>query len=707
MRAGVSRRLTALGAGALAAASMVAVASPGQAASAIARAVPGAAAREEGFRLETSTTYRVDPTGGAVHVIHDATLTNNKPNTTSGSYYTEYFLPEYGVPVLAEAVDVRASEGGAALPVRFESTESPRVKFAVADLQPDLRYGHTQTVHLTYDLPKETPRSEAYTRLNEAYATFPVLATGDPGLATVEIVVPKGFEVEIVGDEMQRSERDGQQVYTAAHIADPDSWFANLSARDDSKLLERTVDVGDEEVDVLGWPDDAAWVDFAHEQVDEGVPVLEELIGLEWPATSTIDVVETASPYLYGYAGWYMPFASAIEVGDALDQHVMLHELAHLWFNDRLFEGRWINEALADVLAAAAIGELGGDVPTPEPIDESDPARLKLNDWSDPDLEEGGSDAQEAYGYNTSWAVMQAIADEIGMERLSDVIRAADAGEIAYRGPGVPEEVSRTFDWKELLDLFEEVGGSQKAAGLFERHVVGTDQGELFAARATARERYAALVAAGEGWTPPTSIRLAMTDWRFPDAGSLMDEALAILDAKAELLRLVADLDVSEDLALEDTYEAGKDLDDVAAAADEAVASARVLGDAEDSVAAGAGPLGALGLLFGGAGDELADAHAAFDAGDYDTARDRASDVEEVVDSAPVTALVRLLGLIVLVAAVVLARMAWTARRRRRAEAEAARPVYGPPAPAELEPSEPHGAEGIGGAVDDRGELGV
>ena len=31
---------------------------------------------------------------------------------------------------------------------------------------------------------------------------------------------------------------------------------------------------------------------------------------------------------------------------------------------------------------------------------------------------------------------------------------------MAYRGPGDPEELARTFDWKELLDLFEEVGGS-------------------------------------------------------------------------------------------------------------------------------------------------------------------------------------------------------------------------------------------------------
>ncbi len=79
-----------------------------------------------------------------------------------------------------------------------------------------------------------------------------------------------------------------------------------VSARDDDQLIERVVDVGEREVNVLGWPDDAAWADFAATQVEDGVPVLEDLTGLEWPATYTLDVVETASPYLYGYAGWYL-----------------------------------------------------------------------------------------------------------------------------------------------------------------------------------------------------------------------------------------------------------------------------------------------------------------------------------------------------------------------------------------------------------------
>jgi hypothetical protein len=270
----------------------------------------------------------------------------------------------------------------------------------------------------------------------------------------------------------------------------------------------------------------------------------------------------------------------------------------------------------------------------------------------------------------------------------------------------VPEEVARTFDWQELLDLFEEVGGSTKAALLFERHVVGTDQGQLFADRAAARLRYADLLDAGKGWAAPTSIRLAMSDWRFPAANELMDEATAILETKAELVELTADLDVDDHLALQDTYEAGKELADVADIADEAIAAAHAVGDAEDTVADGAGPIGAIGLLLSGADDELDDAQAAFDDGDYADAEEAAADAEDVVDGAVVNGLLRLLGLVVLVAAVFFGRRLWKARRRRQAEAAAAA-ALAPPTIAELERSETDGAEGVGGAVDDIRELGV
>ena len=318
-------------------------------------------------------------------------------------------------------------------------------------------------------------------------------------------------------------------MFTAEAIADPLAWEVLVAARDDSKLVAKTIDLGPYDVRILGWPDDQEWVDFTAGQVEDGVPVLERLIGLDWPATSTLEVVETASPYLYGYAGWYRPDDSLIEVGDKLDQQVVFHELAHLWFNDDLFSGRWINEAFADQVAAMTIDELGDEAPTPEPVRDDDPGRLALNDWSDPDLQAGVSFDQERYGYNASWSVLHQIVEEIGAERLTEVIEAADAGRPAYLGPGVPEELARTFDWRELLDLLEEVGGSETAADLFEDLVVSDDEAEAFADRLAARARYAELVEAGDGWAPPTGVRLAMTGWRFKTADVLIDQATAVL----------------------------------------------------------------------------------------------------------------------------------------------------------------------------------
>ncbi len=588
----------------------------------------------DGFRIEAMTTYALDP-GKAVHVALDITITNQRPNQVEANGVRTYYLPNFSVPVLAEAVGLRATKSsGTTLPVSVEPSESPRFSYAVVDLQPDLYYPQSQTFRLTYDLPPQAPRSESSTRLNEAYATFVMIAIGDPGLAGVELSAPADFEVELVGDDMQESKRDGRQVFTATAIDAPGEWSVMVSARDDTKLVERVVDVGDQDVKVLGWPDDAAWADFVATQVEDGVPALEQLTGLDWPATDTLDVIETASPYLYGYAGWYVRNDGLIEIGDELDQQVILHELAHVWFNDSLFSGRWINEGFADQSAALAMAAAGVEQPQPEAIAAGDPGRLKLNDWSDPDLQAEVSDDQERYGYNASWAVLDAITDEIGVDGFTKVIRAAEAGEVAYRGPGDPEELARTFDWRELLDLFEEVGGSAEAAGLFQRHVVSEAESADFDARTVARGHYAELLDAGEGWAAPTSIRLAMADWRFESAEELMTAATDVLATKADLLDVVADLDVSEDLALEASYEQATDLSDLAAEADDAVAAAEALRGAEDAEADGAGPLGAVGLLFSSVENDLTAAQDSFEAGDYAAVEEGAAEVEAAMDGA-------------------------------------------------------------------------
>ena len=216
MRWRAGRALAAVTATALAGLSIVVVA-PIEALPPAPRRWPGDRRPPMRFKVETRTTYTLDPAGGAVHVVHDATLTNQKPSNRSASYITAYYLPEYPVLVLSEATNLAATEGGGALPVNLEGTEnhgsrSPRSTCSQISSTDDA------VVPAQLRPAAKAPRSDAFTRLNAAYATFPALALGDPGLTTVEVVVPDGFEVELVGDDMRESERDGNQVFTAADI---------------------------------------------------------------------------------------------------------------------------------------------------------------------------------------------------------------------------------------------------------------------------------------------------------------------------------------------------------------------------------------------------------------------------------------------------------------------------------------------------------
>ena len=452
-------------------------------------ASPAPAQVEEGLRYEAHVVYDLDVAARAVHVALDVTVTNETPDVVSGGVISERYYPVAVVAVLAEATNfVAIKDDGRELGVEIEPTDSELYSFVLVDLAPDLFYPNSQTFRLTYDLPSQAPRSPGLTRINEAFATFTAFVLGDPGITSVQIQMPPGYEVELVGSEMVESEYGGKVIYTADPIADPDAWQVSVAARDDSKLVGHSVEVLDHEVEIQAWPDDQPWADFVDAQLADGLPVLQDLIGQPWPeAADDLTVIETVSPYLYGYAGWYRPDDDVIEIGDELDAIVVLHELSHMWFNSDLFADRWVNEGFAEEFSSRTLEARGEVLPAPEAIDPAAPGAKKLNTWSDPVLRNSLSDEEEAYGYNASWSVMRAVSAEIGVEKMSEVIAVASEERIPYTGDPAPEQFAGPFTWKALLDLMEDVGGSTQAAGLFAAHVVEADDAAVFEERAAAR----------------------------------------------------------------------------------------------------------------------------------------------------------------------------------------------------------------------------
>jgi hypothetical protein len=614
---------------------------------------------DDGLATTGRSTYVVDVAARAIHVAVDLSATNTVPDTARGFTY----FASIGVVTLAEVVDVVATTAdGAPLSVEVEPIDGNDLVAVVRiDLPERLRYQDTQRIHLTYDLPDQGPRASRITRVNPAFVAVIPLPFGDPGAADVTVLVPDGFGVELSDDTPLTSGRAGdQQSFTATAIADPSAFDGTVIARD-LDVLERTATASEHDIEVAAWPGDTEWADFVAGVVEDGVPVLEELIARPWPVDGSLDIVETVAPYLYGYAGWYNPADDRIEVGDELDPHVVLHELSHAWFQFEHFDDRWICEGLAEQVSTRALERLGIAAPSPAPIDPASEGAVRLSDWSTPSLSADISDEQEAYGYNASFAVVRAVADEIGTDGLARVIEAAMDDRIAYRGDPEPEPWTSGTGTRRFLDLLEEVGGATTASALFGAHVLPEADLPILARRAEVRATYDALEAAGADWTPPFAVRLAMANWDFDAAAGLITESQGLLATRDSIAVVASDLGLDLPTDLEVEYEEAHRLGVVATQAKALLDATDDLEAAQAAVDRDRGMLDRIGLLGDDPEDDLEAAFAAFDRADAGDVEAASAAAIATVEGAGRAGLERLAAVAALVLLAAVTRRGWRA----------------------------------------------
>jgi hypothetical protein len=494
-----------------------------------------AAAAEDDLRLTVATTYTVQPEDGVVRVLMDVSATNlAAPRTTSTTVTSFYYdVLEFGLQ--DEAENVRATQGGTRLRVTVEGDDG--FQGLTVRLARRLLYRQTARVRITFNLPGGPPRSNSAIRVGQAYATFYAWAWGDAGRASVRISIPSSYDVERAGERLARTEADGRTILSADSIADPTAWYASIDARRPSQLTRDRLDLGDgQRLTIRAWPEDEEWRDEVTDLMRRGLPVLEDLIGLDWPVEGELSVTEVHTPDLEGYAGVYYTDRDEIEIGEDLDDITILHEASHAWFNDALWSGRWIGEGFADTYAALANDEIGGAGFAPQRADRRDRGFLPLNEWTHPGvIADEETDDRESYGYNASWWLVDALVREIGEERMRAVLDAAEARTIAYVGAPAPETQGGAANWRRFLDLLEEVGGSNKATELFRSWVVSDSQKETLDARADARAEYARLLHAADGWEAPYAVRSKLAYWEFHRLGDVLAEAHELLEIRDEL----------------------------------------------------------------------------------------------------------------------------------------------------------------------------
>lgn len=587
------------------------------------------------LRTESEITYTANVDEGSLDLESRLVLTNLTPDVREGDTITRFFYREIRITVPVTVENFRASSGGQQLShtLRPGGDENEGLFLsAVVDLGRQLAYQETMEILLEYEIPGDPPRSETTFRINPAYIDFAVFGWGDPGLVTVNVVTPNDFAIEFTDSEWDDIRSvEGSTIHTVASIDELEDFVIRVKGYNDSALVRELREVGGAQILIGAWPGDSEWSALVSDTVASGLPVLIENIGLPWRLEDPLPVNESADVALAGYGGWYIQGEQLVELSEWAEPHVVLHELSHVWFNQDLFRGRWINEGLAEVYSRRAAvdaglaeaGELRLDM---GPIDTVEVG--PLNTWVIPDrarLDTEQIRASEEYGYDASQWVVQELTDEIGFEAMSGIFTAADRDLIAYRGAPPPERVDPADDWRRLLDLLEELGDSAVARDLFTRYI--TDEKLTF--RYETRGEYSHLVDEGRGWLPPFYVREPMSTWDFEMATSRIAEARNVLDTRFQVEENLVRLGLTPAGTLEDAYESATDtLGDVQSLADGLVETTDTVVEAAGVVDADRNFLMEVGLFGSDLEAEYQEALDRLEAEDLDAA---AVEAEEVI----------------------------------------------------------------------------
>ncbi|GAB4086633.1 hypothetical protein GCM10028784_32630 [Myceligenerans cantabricum] len=655
-------------------------------------ALPGAALpalAADGLTEESHSRYVYDAKSRTVRATVSTTVRNVKPD--QGRQY--FYWNAHGIPVPKGARDIRATSSGQSLPVRFEPTEDEFTNWAMASFS-NLLYGQSRTIDWSYTIPGDPIRSAGYTRVGKGYATFQAQAVGDPGAVSVEIVAPSSMELTTMAGDFAESRVDGQATWSASSVTDEYGIWSPVSLRNPDQADKTQVDVAGEDLTLLSFPGDKKWTSFVRKKLDEGLPVLEDVIGQEWPG-GLRQIREDVSPEIVGYA-WYDGRREEIVVGEDLDAQLFYHELTHTWVNGDTVEGRWLQEGLTEAVARRVVERTGGKPERPKTARDG-AGSLALSTWTDLSWDFDMDDQTEDYAYTASAAAVEALLAGLDDEELAGIVSAILAGESAYEEPG-----TRSFgvtDWRRLLDLLENRTDAQGAAGTLRTWVLTKQEKAQLAPRADARKAYFALDEADGEWQPPAGIRRAMTTWRFADASTAQDDLGDAVEAAGRVQDAAAAGGFPAPFAVREVYESAMTDADYAQLAETLPRAADVTGEvsaAAQEVVADRDPVTELGelVLFARPAVDLAVQDLA--AGDLEAAAEGAARASRLAGLATWTGILAVL--LALGAVLLVARLVIRGRRRRAARALAvADATPWPPADATVaeEPFAPgeHGAQ--------------
>ncbi len=582
---------------------------------------PAARAADTGLQIVTDTRYTAVPAEKRIAVTIDAVATDTTPDPPNGQYY--YTAARFAVQ--PGITNLSASSGGRTLVSRIVDSSA---EFTTIEVAFGRAVFHAQSISfaVSFDITDPGGRPNRDVRVAGSLVAFPVWAFGTENTAgsTVAVVIPAGYSVTVgAGTLSSASGSGGTTVLTATTIPDPYSFFAYITAERPGAYAETTAPVvlpeGTVSVLIRAWDDDPDWGTQLTSLMTRGIPVLRNLIGLDYEIHGELKVEEAATSRLGDYAGVYNDVTETIDVRYDADGYTALHEAAHTWFNDSLFPDRWIGEAWAEYYGVAAGKEIGadGDIFTLTP--ELQAAKIPLNAWGTIGSEPATT---EDYAYAASYELAQLIAARTTTSGLQKVWQAAHDGEASYQPPGASAgagpEKGASVDiggWQRLLDLLEERTGANYD-DLWRTWVVTPQQQSAMDARVTARAEYDQTVTAAGDWQLPYEVRYTMGAWQFGQADALLTDARAVLAERARIESQAATLALVVPDTLRTAFEAGPTFDVAKRDASEELTALTAIESASETLKRDPSPVEWVGLLFSDPGQQLAAARSAFGDGE-------------------------------------------------------------------------------------------
>ena len=515
--------------------------------------------------------------------------------------------------------------------------------------------------------------------------------------------MPAGYNVGIGRGPLHgpATTKSGEQAWTSGPIDQPLEFVADVVADRLGAPVDtlREVTLTNEPAAILvrSWPDDTAWSERVLGLVERALPLLEDEIGVPWPIDGQLILEESLTRGTDGYAGLFDPAAPRIEVSYAATDVIILHELAHAWFNGSLIADRWAAEAFASYYADVVAVRLGLAAAPFEPVDPAAAVAIPLNAWGEGELPEA-----EAYAYAASLELARALAERIGAENLRRTWSLVAAGIAAYppdptaeplNDPGGAEQAAGPPDWRGLLDVLEEQAG-QPLDDLWRTWVARPEDLLALDARGTAREAYGRTLQAAQPWRLPPSIREAMRAWQFDVAGELSVQAEAVLAQRGVLEASATAASVTLPDRLRQAFEGTGGLDAAAAEAEFEQAIVDAIANAETARPTPADPgeqiMIFIGLIAADPEGRVALARTSLTVGDIETAYVAALAAEAAwIDAADLGRTRLVSGVLLTLALLLLASL--VRQRRRRVLADAGAKAAAPTADRAAAPTETSG----------------